>query len=111
MFDENFKYDAHDVDLTQAITEPMLKTVYEAHNLDPLTRIIEIESNDDEVEKVDEKFSISSFHSLDETSTPEIQSKNQLVLSSSSSSRSVSKSIIDQSIDSKKKRVKKKRRK
>ena len=110
MFDENFKYDAHGVDLIQAITEFMLKTVYEVHNLNILTRIIEIESNDDEVEKVDEKFSISSFHSLDKTSASEIQSKNQLVLLSSSSSRSVLKSIIDQSIDSKKKVEKEKKK-
>ena len=107
MFDENFKYDAHDVDLTQAVSEFMLKTIYEVHNLNLLTRIIKIESNDEyEVEKVNEKFSISSFHTLDKTTISEI-SKNQLVLSSSSSSRSVSKSIIDLSTDSKQKKKKK----
>ena len=111
MFDEKFKYDAHDVDLIQIVSESILKTIYEAHNLDSLTRITEIESNDDEVEKVDEKFSIPSFHSLVEMSTSEIQSKNQLVLSSSLSSRSISKSIIDQSIDNKKKETDKEKKK
>ena len=111
MFDEKSRYDAHDVDLTQTITESMLKTVYEAHNLNLLICITEIESNDDEheVEKIDEKFSTSSFHSLDKTSTSEI-SKNQLVLSFSSSSRSVSKSI-SLSIDNKKKESEKEKKK
>ena len=107
MFDENFKYDVHDVDLTQIVNEFMLKTIYEVHNLNLLIRIIEIESNDKyEIEKVNEKFSTPSFHSLDETTIFEIL-KNQLILSSLSSSRSISKSIIDLSIDSKQKKKRK----
>ena len=112
MFDKKSRYDAHDVDLTQTITKSMLKTVYEVHNLNLLTRIIEIESNDEyKVEKVDEKFSAFLFHSLDKTSMSEIQLKNQLALSFSSSSRSVSESIIDLSIDSKKKETDKEKKK
>ena len=105
MFDERSKYDIHDYDLTQIVSEFMLKTVYKAYNLNLLTWTIEIESNDDEyeIEKVDEEFSISLFHSLDKTSTFEIL-KNQLALLFSSSSRSISKSIIDLFIDNKQKK-------
>ena len=86
----------------------MLETIYEVHNLNFLIRIIEIELNDDEVEKVDEKFSTSLFHSLDKTTISEI-SKNQLILSFSSLFWSISKSI-SLSIDNKKKGIEKEKK-
>ena len=50
MFDESISYDAHDIDLLQAINEPMLETTYELHDLDPITQITEIASDEGEGE-------------------------------------------------------------
>ena len=50
MFDESISYDAHDIDLLQAIKEPMLETTYELHDLDPITQITEIDSDEGEGE-------------------------------------------------------------
>ena len=50
MFDDKTTYDAHDIDLLQAVKEPMLETVFEAHNLNPITQITEIESDEEESE-------------------------------------------------------------
>lgn len=47
MFDEEGKYDAHDIDLIEVIQEPMIETVYEPENLDYISHIREIESDDD----------------------------------------------------------------
>ena len=50
MFNENTYYDAHDIDLLQAVNEPMLEITYELHDLDPITLITEIGSDDEEEE-------------------------------------------------------------
>ena len=51
MFNENIYYDAHDIDLLQAVNEPMLEITYELHDLDPITLITEIGSDDEEEER------------------------------------------------------------
>ena len=51
MFNENTYYDAHDIDLLQAVNEPMLEITYELHDLDPITLITEIGSDDEEEER------------------------------------------------------------
>ena len=50
MFDESISYDAHDIDLLQAIKEPILEKTYELHDLDPITQITEIDSDEGEGE-------------------------------------------------------------
>ena len=47
IFDDDAIYDAHDIDLLQAVKEPMLETVHEAHHLDPITQITEIEYDEE----------------------------------------------------------------
>lgn len=42
-------YDARDIDLLQATTEPMIETVYEAQNLDPISTVVEIGSDEDDL--------------------------------------------------------------
>ena len=48
MFDDSTGYDARDIDLLQAIKEPMLEMTYEANSLDPITLITEIELDEEE---------------------------------------------------------------
>ena len=48
MFDENTRYNSHDIDLLQAVIESMLERVYEAHNFDEITRIREMKESDEE---------------------------------------------------------------
>ena len=47
MFDKEKKYDAHDVDLVQTIQKLMIETMYDTTNLNYISQIKKIESNDD----------------------------------------------------------------
>ena len=48
MFFDSTGYDARDIDLLQAIKEPMLEMTYEANSLEPVILITEIESDEEE---------------------------------------------------------------
>ena len=85
MFDDRIIYDAHDIDLLQAVKELMLKTVYEAQNLNSITQITEIESDE-------KKFEHNSKHTLMKIDQSKI--KKVETLSTFSSSEMTSTSMI-----------------
>ena len=77
MFDDRIIYDAHDIDLLQAVKELMLKTVYEAQNLNSITQITEIESDE-------KKFEHNSKHTLMKIDQSKIKKVESLSTLSSS---------------------------
>ena len=47
MFNKDKKYNVHEVDLIQAIQKLMIETMYDTTNLNYISQIRKIESNDD----------------------------------------------------------------